>query len=105
MSKRRGIPTLTSLAVLAAMVAGCGEKKVEKAELERQVKSALAAKVGQEPKAIRCPGDIDSKVGATTRCVLVAPDDSELDVDVRVTSVEGDKARFDIQAGTQVRRP
>ena len=96
--------TLASVAAIAALVAACGEKKVEKAELEEQVKKALAAKVGQEPKAIRCPGDIDSKVGAKTRCVLVATDDSELDVDVRVSSVEGDRARFDIQAGTQVRR-
>ena len=103
MPRRQGMATLASVAAIAALVAACGEKKVEKAELEEQVKKALAAKVGQEPKAIRCPGDIAAEVGARTRCTLVA-DDGELDVDVRLTAVEGDDVKMDFKVGNQVRR-
>lgn len=104
MRKRQKVASLASLAVLAATVAACGEETVEQPELEQQVKEALTAEVGQEPKAIRCPGDIAAEVGATTRCVLVGEDDGELDVDVRVTSVEGDQVNFDIQVADEVRR-
>ena len=95
-----------ALAVIAAMTlgAGCGEKTVEQAELEKQVKKSLTEEVGEAPKAINCPGDIEAKVDAKTRCTLVASDDSELDVDVRVTSVDGDTTKFDIQVGDKVRR-
>jgi Domain of unknown function (DUF4333) len=102
MSIRRGAPIVAL--VLAAFAAACGEKKIEKAELEEKVKTSLAEKVGQEPKAIQCPGDLAAEVDAKTRCVLVAPDDSEVDVDVRVSSVDGDNYKLDIMAGTEVRR-
>ena len=87
-----------------AGAAGCGEEKVEQAELERKVKQSITKEVGQAPKAINCPGDIEAKVDAKTRCTLVAPDDSEVDVAVRVREVEGDTTRFDIQVADKVRR-
>ncbi len=94
---------MAMLAVLTVAIAACGEEKIEKAELQDKVKTALTEEVGQEPKAINCPDDISAKVGTKTRCVLVAPDDSEVDVDVRVSSVEDGNYKLDIKAGTEVR--
>lgn len=47
---------------------------------------------------------MEAKVDAKTRCTLVASDDSEADVDVRVSAVKGDTTRFDIRVGDEVRR-
>lgn len=91
-------------APLVVLLAGCGEKTVAAGEVASQVKASLTKKVGQAPKKITCPEDLRAEVGATLTCVLVAPDDSEVDVDVKVTSVADGRAKFDIQVGTQVRR-
>lgn len=101
---RRPSPVLLAVG-LVVLVAGCGgEKTVAQAEVEAQVRSSLTAKVGQAPKSIDCPDDLPAEVDAKMTCVLVAPDDSEVDVAVTVTSIDGDNAKFDVQVGTEVRR-
>lgn len=86
-----------------ALAAGCGQQTLAKTEVEEQVKSELTKKVGQAPKEIRCPGDLDAKKGAKTRCTLIADDGSEIGVAVRVTRLEDDKAIFDIEVDDKVR--
>ena len=103
-NRARLVGTVSALALALAGATGCGEQKVEQAELEQKVKASLTKEVGQAPKGINCPGDIEAKVNAKTRCTLVAPDDSEVDVDVRVSEVKGDTTRFDIRVGDEVRR-
>jgi Domain of unknown function (DUF4333) len=93
-------PALASVLLFAA----CGEDVVEQEEVESEAKKAIAAEVGQEPKEINCPGDLKAEQGEKLRCTLVAGDDSELDVDVTVRSIEDGQARFDVQVGTEVRR-
>ena len=88
--------------VTVTSLAACGTKRVEEAELEEQVKSSLTQQIGQAPKAIDCPGDLDAEVGATQKCVLTADDNSTVDVNVKVTSVQDDKALFDIQVADKV---
>ncbi|WP_437114568.1 DUF4333 domain-containing protein [Streptomyces glaucescens] len=44
------------------------------------------------------PGDLVGKVGTTTRCTLTAGDGSSLGVTVTVSSVDGDRIDFDIEA-------
>lgn len=101
----RPLPVLLT-AALAGLAAGCGdgEDAIAKGEVEAQVKASLTKQVGQAPKRIDCPSDLPAEVGAKLTCTLVAPDDSEVDVAVRVTGVDGDRARFDVQVGTEVRR-
>jgi hypothetical protein len=92
-----------ALAVCLALAA-CGEETVSESEVEDQAKAAITQQVGQEPKAIDCPGDLQAEVGATMTCVLIAPDDSRVDTNLRVTAVEDGRARFDVKVGTEVRR-
>jgi len=97
---------LLSATVLCSvlLIAACGEEAVEKSEVEDQAKQAITQQVGQAPKEVNCPDDLKAEKGEKMTCTLVAADDSELDVEVTVTSVEGDTARFDVQVGEEVRR-
>ena len=99
----RRLLTLTALGSIL-LLAACGEDVVEEADVEAQAKEAITQQVGQAPKEIDCPGDLTAEEGEKMTCTLVAGDDSELDVEVTVTSVEDGNARFDVQVGTEVRR-
>jgi hypothetical protein len=94
------------LAVAAgALLLGCssGEKTIDRAELEQEVSTQLAAQLPDAPTPIiACPGDLDAKVGAKTDCELtVEGDDAVYPVHVQVTSVKGDTAHFDIEVAEQ----
>lgn len=100
----RTIGRLCAVAALAVAFGACGQEKIEQAELEEEVKSVVAQEVGQQPKAIECPGDLEAKKGEKMTCTLVAPDDSKVDVVVTVTSAEDGDAKFSVEVGTEVRR-
>ena len=91
-------------AIAAVALTGCGEDVLDEADVEAEVKKALTEEVGQEPKRIDCPGDLDAKVGEKMRCTLIAEDDSEVDVDITVTEVKDGNAKYDIEVGQEVRR-
>jgi hypothetical protein len=88
----------------ALLLTACGEDVVDEAEVESQAEKAITEQVGQAPKRIDCPGDLKAEKGEKMTCTLVAGDDSELDVEVTVTSAEDGNAKFDVQVGTEVRR-
>ena len=86
------------LVVALIALAGCGDSAptVKQSEVEKEVSSQLEQQVGQAPDDISCPGDLEGKVGTEMRCTLTAGED-ELGVSVKVTSVDGDNVKFDIQ--------
>ncbi len=91
--------------VLAALVAlatsGCGTATVPSREVATAAEQALEQQVGSRPD-ITCPHDLEAEVGATTRCTLTADGlDGTYGVTVRVTSVTGGKAHFDVQVDDQ----
>lgn len=65
---------------------GSGAKAVDKAEVARQGKAALAAQVGQEPDTFTCPEDLPARVNAEVRCQLGA-DGKQYGVTATATSV------------------
>lgn len=75
---------------------------VKQAVLEQQVSNALEKQVGKKPDKIACPGDLESKIGATTTCTLTAGSD-KLDVHVKVSSVKGSHVGFDIKVDTKTK--
>ncbi|MEV4179778.1 DUF4333 domain-containing protein [Nonomuraea sp. NPDC049709] len=98
---RIGFPA--SLACGVVLVAGCsfsfsaGSTSVERPTVEQQVADQLAAKVGQRPKAVVCPGDLKGEQGTTMRCQLEANDGTKLGLTVTVTSVKGSDVKFNIK--------
>lgn len=93
---------VTAVAAVAFLAVGCGTATIEKAEVERQAAAAVTQEVGQAPDRIVCPDDLEAKVDAKMRCALVAPDQQELDADVRITEVDGEDAKFAVNVGTEV---
>ncbi|GAA1794927.1 hypothetical protein GCM10009795_045590 [Nocardioides hankookensis] len=79
-------------------LASCGDSTptVKQSDVEKEVSSQLEQQVGQAPDDISCPGDLEGKVGTEMKCTLTAGED-ELGVSVKVTSVDGDNVKFDIQ--------
>lgn len=89
---------LTVLALAATfVVAGCStQATMSKAEVEKQISNGLEKQVGQKPDKVDCPSDIDAEIGKTMRCTL-SVDDTTYGLTIKITSVDGDKANFDIK--------
>ena len=95
---RRSAPLL----LVAALLAGCssGDKTVDRADVEKEAATQLAAQVNQPEPDISCPDDLDAKVGATMECELsVKGDDAVYPVHIKVTSVKDGDAKFDVEVG------
>ena len=92
---------IVPLACGVLLAAGCsvsvGSTTVSKSKLEQKVADRLAAKVGQRPKAITCPGDLKAEKGTKMRCRLEADDGTKIGLTVTVTSVQGSDVKFNIK--------
>jgi hypothetical protein len=100
--------TIRHAALVAAagtLLLGCssGDPTIDQADLEHEVQTQLAAEVPDAPTPdIACPGDLEAEVGAEVDCELsVQGDESVYPVHVRVTSVDDDDARFDIEVADE----
>jgi Domain of unknown function (DUF4333) len=94
---RRRLLFVAPLLVLG--MAGCGSGTLSAGTIEEGAEDALEEQVGTRPD-ITCPEELPAEVGAETECTLTAGDDpAEYPVSVRVSSVEGDTANFDIEVG------
>ncbi|MFD5077518.1 DUF4333 domain-containing protein [Streptomyces sp. NPDC058371] len=108
MTTGRSSASLWSLSAVAAgvLLVGCSasvsvgksEPKLSSDKLATEVATELAATTGQPKPDVACPEDLVGKVGTTTRCTLTADDGSTLGLAVKVTSVDDDQIKFDIQA-------
>jgi ABC-type uncharacterized transport system auxiliary subunit len=87
---------LSVLVASTALLAGCGDPEVQKADLEKLAMKQLTATVGKECPQVTCPGNLAAKVGATMNCSMPL-DGTPHDVAVKVTSVEGSTAHFDFE--------
>ena len=93
---RRLLPILAAPLVVLG-TAGCGSTTLTADAIATGAEDALEEQVGIRPD-VTCPEDIDAEVGAETRCTLTAGDDpTEYGVTVTVTSVEGERANFDVE--------
>jgi hypothetical protein len=98
MSARRARSLLLApLATLPLALAACGGSTVSASEIETKATEALTKSVGQAPKSIECPSDLDAEAGAKETCVLTADDGTTYDMTAEITSVDGDTAEFDFQ--------
>lgn len=89
---------VTGIAIVtAAALAGCGgTPSISQETLQNSVSSSLEKSVGTKPEKIECPGKLAAKVNEATRCVL-SHKGKKYGVAVRVKSVKGSNANFDIK--------
>ena len=78
-------------------VAGCssGPKTVSKADVESQISSKMTDAAGNKPDSVSCPNDLTGTVGSTVNCDMKVKG-QPYGVNVTVTSVDGDNAKFDM---------
>ena len=86
----------TALAV--PLLAGCGGSAIDNSQLEEQTQEALTKSVGKEAPEAVCPDELKAEKGAETRCHMDFPEGKRLGITVTVSSVDDDKARYDIVA-------
>jgi len=88
---------LCALAGLSIGTAGCmsGPHTVSKADVENQIGQKMSDRNGHRPESATCPDDLKAAVGATLDCQMKM-DGQTYEVDVTLTSIEGDTAKFDM---------
>lgn len=87
---------IAAVAVLAGgVLAGCSSA-VPQADVEEQISSLLEKELGAAPEDVSCPEDLNAEKGQKMTCTTDV-EGIEYDVEVVVTSVEGDTANFDIE--------
>jgi hypothetical protein len=98
----RGLRALVALPALACGLAACTSTLTLSADdVAKSAEDALEQKIGQRPD-ITCPDDVEAKVGTETRCTLTADGlDGTYGVTVKIKSVEGTTANFDVQVDSQ----
>jgi Domain of unknown function (DUF4333) len=99
MAKLTGRTVVVSCAVagLITGVAACstGPKMVSKSDVANQIRAKMTDAAGNKPDSVSCPDDLKAAVGATLNCEMKVKG-APYGVNVTVTSVQGDQAKFDI---------
>lgn len=90
------VAALLAALALAACGASTGDPTLSKDEIATQAKAALEKTVGQTAPPIDCPEDIPAKVGGTTTCTMHASE-GDYAVSVKITKVDGEDVKFDVQ--------
>ena len=86
---------LPALCASALLVSGCGTSKVSKSEVEKQIQAGFARSGFTAPvKSVKCPDDLEAKVGKSENCVLTYKSGNALQIRATVKSTSGSKARL-----------
>ena len=94
----RRLHQLAALPLLLVGLSACsGSGTLSADEVATKAEDALEQQVGVRP-TISCPDDLKAEVGAETRCTLTGADDpTEYGVSIKVSEVNGNNVKFDIQ--------
>ena len=74
---------------------GTGPHAVSKGDVAGQITSKMTDAAGNKPDSVNCPGDLPAKVGSQLNCEMKVKNQT-FNVNVTVTSVEGDNVKFDM---------
>ena len=92
----RRLRLLAAVPLLALGLAACGSGTLSADKVAKGAEDALEKQVGVRPD-ITCPEDLKAEVDAKTHCILTAGGDhTKYGVSVTITSVDRDKANFDV---------
>ena len=76
-------------AVAAALLLTACSSTVDSAELEEEIKTKIAAEVGEESKGVECPEDLEVKKDETFSCTLTTLEDEEIELTGTWTDDDG----------------
>jgi hypothetical protein len=87
--------TAISIFCLAVLVA-CGKSTVRPHGAERAVTDVVFRQTGFRPTDVRCPSDVEAKVGETFECHFSGPE-GPYTAHMRITKVEGERVEFQVR--------
>jgi hypothetical protein len=94
-------PASTALAAAVAVGAfglvGCGEKTIKTDEVESTIVTQFAAQ-GVKLTEVKCDDGVKAEVDAKISCTALNPSQTTLNLEGKVTKVDGDKGSFQVKA-------
>jgi predicted thioesterase len=93
----RSVAICCLLPALVAGTAACssGPSTVKKDDVVSQINTNMTDAAGNKPDSVNCPDELNATVGAQTNCEMKVKG-QPFNVNVTVTSVDGDKVKFDM---------
>ena len=89
------IPWAVAGLLIGAVGCSPGSKTVSKSDVESQISQKMTDAAGNKPDSVSCPNALNATVGAKMDCDMKIKD-KRYGVNVTVTSIDGDTAKFDM---------
>ena len=88
---------LVSVASLALLAAGCSYT-IKPEGAAASVVDLVSKQTGFKPKDVKCPSDVEAKVGSEFECHFTGPEGSDYTAHMKVTKVEGENVEFYVES-------
>jgi NAD(P)H-hydrate repair Nnr-like enzyme with NAD(P)H-hydrate epimerase domain len=85
-------------AMVAAVVAGCGETVIDAAKTEDAIEQNLERASGLKVTSVDCPSDVEVETGATFQCVVEQPGGMEETATLKIRNEDADVSLVDLSA-------
>ena len=76
-------------AAALALLAGCGEKRINSGDLEAKLRTQLGKSGEVDAKSADCPDEVKVEKGTKFDCTVVTPDGDRVTVKVMLTDDKG----------------
>ncbi|GAB7144080.1 DUF4333 domain-containing protein [Mycobacterium riyadhense] len=86
---------MASAGACSCSIGTSSSHSVSKSKVISQITAKMTDAAGNKPDSVTCPGDLPAKVGAQLNCEMKVKD-STYNVNVTVTSVNGNDVKFDM---------
>jgi hypothetical protein len=87
-----------ALSLTALGLVACGTTTIDSSSAEKSIADNIQKQIGQRPKAVSCPDDIEAKKGSTFNCKVTAANGKTATVKASQTDDNG-HFNFTIQPG------
>ena len=82
---------------LVALLVACGQSTIKPDGAEKSVVDVVSTQTGFRPTDVRCPSDVEARVGVTFDCHFTGPE-GPYTAHVRVTRVQGERVLFFVRS-------
>lgn len=89
---------LVVLALVGALLAGCGETVIDSAKTEGAIEENLQKSVGQNVASVDCPSGVEVEKGNTFECAVKLNGGKEETVELKVLNSDADVELTDIKS-------
>jgi Domain of unknown function (DUF4333) len=96
MSSSGRVCALAAIAVVAAVLAGCGETVIDAAKTEDAIEHNLEKASGLKVASVECPSDVEVATGATFECVVTLAGGKEETATLKIRDEDADVSLVDL---------